>query len=184
VAITWGTSPASAADDDSRVQAIFQRLERASLTVCENIDDNGKSTSCGDDVSIIKSVNYDAWSRDGRITLTSKLVENSSDDELAYVVAHELSHVILGHAGSSISNELEADYWGARIMIRSGFDAHASKGVLDRMQARRILGLPFSMLTHPANSRRLLTIERAINEESQQASAPPAIGDERLTARP
>lgn len=166
-----GTVPAAATTGDARVDAVAARLGTASLSVCENVEPDGAVTPCGGDISIVDSARYNAWAKAGRISLTSRLVNRSSDDELAFVIAHEMAHVILDHSGSSRKNELAADYWAAKLMFRSGFDANAASHVLARLQFRRVLGFPFSLLSHPSQSRRMESVRRALEEEAVLASA-------------
>lgn len=160
-----GSQLALAGAFDDRANSVVARLEAASLFMCEISSPSGDVTACGGEVSIIESGSYNAWSRGGRIFLTRRLVDHSTDDELAYVIAHEMAHVILEHPKSSNKNELEADYWSARLMNRANFDVNAAKKVLSRGQFRRILGFPFSLFSHPSNSRRLRTIGIALEED-------------------
>ena len=163
---------ATASTLEGRGSSIATRLDAASLFMCEISAPSGEVATCGGEISIVESGSYNAWSKGGRVYLTRRLVDVSSDDELAYVMAHEMVHVILEHSQSSIRNELEADYWAAKIMNRAHFDANAAKTVLSRGQFRRILGFPFSLLSHPSNSRRLRTIRRALDEDMAFNRAP------------
>lgn len=151
---------------ENRFDSVAGNIFSASTEFCENFESSGEVTSCVRDILIVETSSYNAWARSGRIFITRRLVEVSSEDELAYVIAHELAHVVLGHSGSSIRNEIAADYLAARIMRRSGFDVSAAKTVLARLQTRRILGFPFSLLTHPPSSRRLRAIDQAVNDEA------------------
>lgn len=150
---------------DGRVREISSRLSDASLSLCQSVDLDGEISPCADDVTVVRKSRYNAWSNNGRIFLTSALVKNSNDDELAFAVAHEMMHCILNHSGSSVKNELEADYWAAKVMSRAGYDAFAARSVLSRFQVNRVLGFPFSMFTHPSNSRRMKAISGALVEE-------------------
>jgi hypothetical protein len=150
---------------EDRVREISNRISEASLSICESVDSDGSVSPCANEISVVRRSNYNAWSKHGRIFLTSTLVKQSTDDELAFAVAHEMMHCILDHSGSSVKNELEADYWAARLMARSGYDAFAAKSVLARFKINRILSFPFSMFTHPATSRRMKAISGALIEE-------------------
>ena len=170
-ALLFAAAPAAAEASDARVDAVAAKLDTASLSVCENVEPDDTVTSCGGEITIVDSPRYNAWAKAGRISLTSRLVNLSSDDELAFVIAHEMAHVMLDHSGSSRNNELVADYWAAKLMFRSGFDANAAERVLARLQTRRVLGFPFSLISHPGPSRRMQTVRRALEEESGLASA-------------
>lgn len=164
--LAFSVAIAEAQTYDQRVDQLSRKLYDASTSICEIVEPDSTVTSCGGEISIVKGSSYNAWAQNGQISLTRRLVDLSSDDELAFVIAHELAHVILGHPGSSIHNELEADYWAAKIVMRSGFVASSAKTALARLQTRRILGFPFSLLSHPANSRRMRTINQSIQEET------------------
>lgn len=61
-----------------------------------------------------------------------------SDSELAYVVGHELGHIIQQRAGGlrvwhPSNGELDADVWGALFSLASGFDAYAAAGALSKL---------------------------------------------------
>ncbi|HYZ48710.1 MAG TPA: M48 family metallopeptidase, partial [Sphingomonas sp.] len=97
-------------------------------------------------------------SSDGaRITVSAEIVEFAqSDDELALVMAHELSHNILGHnrgyaaqriAGTDLSgargrdHEREADRWALYLLARAGYDPGVAPGFWRRWGPRTDLGI-------------------------------------------
>jgi Zn-dependent protease with chaperone function len=139
---------------------IAGKLALASLAMCEAYQPDGAITDCFGAIHITDSRAYNAYARNGAVYLTRGLVEQSSADELAFVIAHEQAHVILGHTGSTPARELEADRMAARMMRSAGFDPTAAAAPLARMETRRVLGFPFSLFTHPSAARRL----RAIGE--------------------
>jgi Zn-dependent protease with chaperone function len=169
-ALFAGITPAAALTGNARVDAIIERINLASLSSCEEYGPDGKVSPCGGEVSIVKSKRYNAWAKRGKISLTSKMVETSSDDELAYVIAHELAHTVLDHRGGRKQDELAADYWGASMMTRAGFDASAAGTVLARFQSKRRLGFSFALVnTHPSMGRRMREIARAQFDETMLA---------------
>jgi predicted Zn-dependent protease len=169
-ALLAGITPAAAFTGDARVDAIIERINAASLTSCEEYGPDGKASPCGGQITIVKSKRYNAWAKRGRISLTSKMVDASNDDELAYVIAHELAHTVLGHIGGRKQDELAADYWGATMMTRAGFDASAAGTVLARFQSKRRLGFSFALVnTHPSTRRRMREIARAQFAETMLA---------------
>jgi Peptidase family M48 len=165
VALSASSSMASAATTDMRVSNIYSMVGVASFFACEIHEVSGEVSPCASGVTIVGALTSNAWARGDRIYLTERIVRQCSDDELAFVIAHELSHIILEHKGSSIKNELEADTLAARLMYRSGFDVNSARTVLSRLQYARILGFPFSLFTHPANTRRLRAMGLALEEE-------------------
>ena len=114
-----------------------------------------------------------------------------SDDELAWVVAHEIAHNVLNHSqnarlramlnafvgatmGASAeasvplpqrSLEARADYVGAYIMARAGYDVHAIKQFWRRIE-RLSSGekRPEMDVTHPTTAERLVAFDMTLKE--------------------
>jgi len=127
----------------------------------------------------------------------------SLNDELGWVVAHEIAHNILSHsqnmqlqamlrafltargeefsmAGPVVqrpSLEVQADYVGAYLMARAGYDLSAIKRAwkrLERIEARQ--GRPKAELakTHPPTKERLAAFETTLQEiEAKRQSGEP-----------
>ena len=76
---------------------------------------------------------------DRRIRITTGMLRFlEQDDELAFVVAHEVSHILLGHAGafdgaSPGKAEAEADRLGIRIVSQAGFDTDIAARLPERL---------------------------------------------------
>ena len=114
-----------------------------------------------------------------------------SDDELAWVLAHEIAHNVLSHSqnaqlramlnaflgattGASPeasvpfqrrSLEAEADYVGAFIMARAGYDVQAIKQFWRRMESLRSgENTPEMDVTHPTTAERLTSFEITLKE--------------------
>jgi hypothetical protein len=119
-----------------------------------------------------------------------------SDSELAWLLAHEIAHNVLSHsqnarlglmlnaflgatAGASMtapvppaqrSLEAQADYVGAYIMARAGYDLQAIKQFWRRMENLRSGGnQPQMDVTHPTTAERLAALEMTL-EEIQEKS--------------
>jgi predicted Zn-dependent protease len=118
---------------------------------------------------------------DGRhVIVTTGIASLSrSRDEIAFVIAHELAHNILGHAsaghehgifGSSeaIRDEFQADSYAVRLMAKAGYDP--AGGISFLRNARRRLWWNVS-LTHPGFTRRIDNVTAAIRPGGP--SAPP-----------
>lgn len=111
---------------------------------------------CAGDPILTPRKRVDAWANGPTIILeggTERLL--SSDDELAWVIAHEAAHVFLGHSASSqdaarknadtrSAMERDADVMSVRLMLRAGYApeaaalaqpkiAHATRGPISRM---------------------------------------------------
>ncbi len=79
-----------------------------------------------------------AWARSNKVTVNDAMLRFvANDDELAFAISHEISHIILGHSGSfgrrSVSLEREADHVGLYLMARAGYDANRGIYLLVRM---------------------------------------------------
>ncbi len=83
----------------------------------------------------------------GNILITAGLIEScKSDDELAFVIAHELSHVLakdFENSGTSLTGsdgvpeselrEIRADMRAAHFVKKAGYDPYASIRILGRL---------------------------------------------------
>lgn len=95
---------------------------------------------------------------DGTIVLSAGLVSSAmTDDEVAFIIAHEASHIIAGDqspalagADTPLEREMEADASAVYIMKRAGFDPAASVEILSRLSEKddiksRILAISRSL---------------------------------------
>ena len=127
----------------------------------------------------------------------------SSDDELGWVIAHEIAHNILSHSQNmklqamlraflaargeesvSAGNmpprpslESKADYVGAYLMARAGYDLSAIKRVWERLQrieAQQGSRRPGLAESHPPTKERLAAFEVTLREiETKRQTAEP-----------
>lgn len=109
---------------------------------------------CPSQVHLARSAQRNAYADGRHVFLTTGVVDKlRSDDELAFLIAHEMAHNILGHAaimrsdavkhgigrtlgrsGSVIrGTEREADQLGGQLMLAAGFDPLAGIQVLRRL---------------------------------------------------
>jgi Zn-dependent protease with chaperone function len=121
-----------------------------------------------------------------------------SDDELAFVIGHELSHNILGHRdfldsthtarglfaglggnGARLRDtERQADYLGVYLLAWAGYDPHAAASFWRRMDHADPLGSLLSDGTHPGNGVRVRALERAAAEiDAARAAGRPVSPD-------
>lgn len=132
-------------------------------------------------------------SADGHVvTITQGIADfAASDDELAFVIAHELSHNILGHRvfldathtgrglfagfgdnGARLRDtERQADYLGVYLLAWAGYDPHAAAGFWRRMEHADPLGSLLSDGTHPGNAVRVRALVRAAAEIDAERAA-------------
>jgi hypothetical protein len=114
-----------------------------------------------------------------------------SEDELAWVLAHEIAHNVLSHAqdarlrsmlnaflaatvgvsattSASVpqrSLEAQADYIGSYVMARAGYDLQAIKQLWRRMEGVSSRPLsPEMAMTHPTTAERLAAFEATLKE--------------------
>lgn len=111
----------------TRVKDIFSRLTRV-----ESFLRNSETPR----ISIEPNTRPNAFVRDSKeVVITAaalEVVESSS--ELAFILAHELSHIALGHLSpGSPADELQADRLALSLVRRAGFDPCASLVVLARL---------------------------------------------------
>lgn len=101
------------------------------------------------------------------------LVETPS--EFAFVLAHELAHVVLHHAdrespkeaGTMIRREIEADAYAMKLLRERGFDPGAGLSVLSKL---REFGRENGALlehSYPSLSVRFKVLDRTLNGQSE-----------------
>ncbi|MFM5908276.1 MAG: M48 family metalloprotease [Novosphingobium sp.] len=101
------------------------------------------------------------------------LYETRNDDEAAFVLAHELSHLVLGHqqrrkqAGKSrkvtLETEREADRLAAWLMANAGYDAATAPAFLRRRGAKGLAAL-FPEGSHDSAPARARLVEAELAE--------------------
>ncbi|MBB5986122.1 M48 family metalloprotease [Sphingobium lignivorans] len=143
---------------------------------------------CGGRFAVQARSDLNAWS-DGRyVAVTTRMMDFAADDqELAFVVAHEMAHNILKHAeqssgvtrllaqfavgaGKIKKSELAADELGVELFARAGYDLSAPERILRRAAKSLWWNIAF---THPGTTRRVEQINATI-VRLHQADAPPA----------
>lgn len=100
------SSVKSAAQAHDLVEAIHFKIFKPVKELCEieEIDDK----ECKWSISIIRSPEFNAYaSRGNKITLTSGIIDSlSSEDELAFIIAHEIGHHLYDHVDKNFRNTL------------------------------------------------------------------------------
>lgn len=157
----WAQSGMSLSDGP-RVEKIFRALESGSMDVCKYVHHNSYETSCaGPSPKFTNSIST-ARLKSGIIEISETFSKSLDDDELAFVISHEISHKILQHQKSSHTNEISADILAIKIMAVSGFNPRASIKVLRKGNISWILNFPFSLISHPNSSTRIKNISSVI----------------------
>ncbi len=106
-----------------------------------------------------------------RIVVTSGLLRQvESDDQLAFIIAHEIGHALLRHVGGSRPDkEASADYFAAYLAARAHFDPAAGAEYFSRFTAHNPGALVTS--THPSSPERSLAVLRAVREIQEKRRA-------------
>lgn len=125
---------------------------------------------CGGRPVMIPAGHFNAWSDGKYVAVTSRLMTEVADDaELAFVVAHEMSHNILHHqeqlqgrsgllaefgfgSGRVKDTEIAADTLAVGLLANAGYDLEAPARFLALAARKR----PFDLaITHPGLKRRI-----------------------------
>lgn len=126
--------------------------------------------TCRFDIELTQSQRVGAYAMGGGITITKGMLWFARGDELAFVVAHELVHVIrehrrmMGKFGVRQRDvEAEADYMGLYIMARAGYEIGTASRFWRRIAAYfpRFGG---SGRTHPSTSYRFVAMRKTVAE--------------------
>ena len=143
-------------DASERIQEIYKRLKKVTL------DSEGLADTIR--VSKIKK-GENAWVFiTGQIFVTQELINNSSDDEIALILGHEIAHYQLRHTHPLLSEsdreqkyqEYHSDLIGVYYAKRAGYDACASINVFKRRLKNE--GVRFSN-SHPSLLLRIYYLE-------------------------
>jgi Zn-dependent protease with chaperone function len=125
--------PAESGFSTSLLREVYNRLEspRAALRM-----------RTAPSLAVVQSTVPSASILADKITISSALVEMAHDEsEIAFVLAHELGHKLLGHTEAasflgipaSSSAEAEADRVALELMTGSGFNPAAAPEILERL---------------------------------------------------
>ena len=131
---------------------------------------------CGGKLTLTNSATSNAWA-DGRNVLitTGMTAMSKNDDEIAFVVAHEMAHNILGHGGgksqkrgifgggSVRKSEIDADDYAVELMSKGGY--RPAGGIAFLENARKRMWWSFS-LDHPGFGRRIAIVNAAMERSA------------------
>lgn len=123
---------------------------------------------CGGELSLVNSNEQNAWSDGSRVAITTGMLRMAhSEDEVAFVVAHEMAHNMLGHSRSGASlifgarrSEIAADQMAVGLMTYAGYQAESGVSFLET--ARRKYWWSIS-LDHPGFGTRIRAVTAAIS---------------------
>lgn len=130
------------------------------------------SYGCGGKLTLSASDTKNAWADGRNVLVTTGMTGLSrSDDEIAFVIAHEMAHNILGHvgdngakrgifgSGSKRKGEIAADDYAVELMSNAGY--RPAGGIAFLQNARRRMWWSFS-IDHPGFGKRIATVNAAI----------------------
>ena len=173
-------------DSDAFAEALSQRA----LTL-RDVEGRVREVSvtprdeCGYNVRLRMSSDINAFATGRSMTVTSGMLKfTESDEELAFIIGHELAHNTMGHVRKIIANyvltlggtrfarpfESEADYVGLYYLARAGYSMDGVEDVWRRLA----LVSPRSTSkakTHPTSSERFLRIAAAREEIAAKREA-------------
>jgi hypothetical protein len=139
---------------------------------------------CGGNVVLSNSSGLNAWSDGRQVVVTTAMMEQTAnDDELAFIIAHEMAHNILGHASSHTESlglfgllgfgssqvkrmEMDADSYAVPLMSAAGYSADA--GITFLETARRHMWWSDLSLDHPSFGHRIKIVQAAIGRLQQR----------------
>lgn len=131
---------ASDADLKHRLIKTGAGLMRANAELCparrEIITATERFDICANKVGLESSPVKNAHTNGQTILVTTAMIDALSDDELAFIIAHELAHSVAGHDienGSYPAAELEADRIALFLMARAGFHLPAADNALQKL---------------------------------------------------
>ena len=127
---------------------------------------------CGGKLTLSNSQTSNAWADGRNVLITTAMTGLSrNDDEIAFVIAHEMAHNMLGHVGDKggkrgifgsgrvRKGEIAADAFAVELMSTGGYQPAAGIAFLEN--ARRRIWWSFS-LDHPRFGRRIAVVNAAI----------------------
>ena len=105
------------------------------------------------------------WTPRGVTISTGMLDLLDSDDQLAFVLSHEIAHMIIdrGH-GKPKQIERNADYLGCYLSARAGFEIAELPSFWRRWAALVPFGITSLQATHPGTPERALLLEATVEE--------------------
>ena len=189
--------PFTAPRAHARADAILDLLDRAAARpVTLTVLRGGTATSlrivpspaCPSRVHLARSNQRNAFADGTHVFLTTGLVARlHSDDELAFFIAHERAHNILGHAavmrGDTVRRglgrtlgrsgeiirgvERDADMLAGRMMLAAGYDPVAGIGALVRMDDGIDRGLGGLFAEHAAPKDRVAAMRALVQAQAR-----------------
>lgn len=138
-----GTHQARPSAGPDRLADVAARLDLALADVCDcrsrPVAGRAMLKVCGYPIKIETMEELQASTNGRRVRITTGMLRFfAHEDELAFVLAHELSHILLGHAGafnglSPRAVEVEADRLGIQIVSKADFNTEIAAKFPERL---------------------------------------------------
>jgi hypothetical protein len=132
----------------------------------------------------------------GNIYVFSKMVNEFTDDELAYVIGHEIGHLENLHLLENVQkinllgdyskwydflgdpltqkDEKEADYAGVYLAHKAGYDPRAALTVLKKIDnATRVFKIPKILCSHPPAKERIRCLDAYLDQVERRTKKSP-----------
>ena len=132
--------------------------------------------ACAFDADTTGDSRFNAYADGNKIVITRGLAAALTDDELAFVIGHELAHNALGHVAGTraaraaggealqayrIEAELAADRLGVQFMRAGGYNPAAAIVAIRKIAVDNPMSLVLRT-THPTTPERAVALEQAI----------------------
>ena len=156
--------------DLNKLNIIALRVYAANPFTCDRHNNiNYRAALCYRPIKISHAVSGIARSTPDTILINSNWLAKLNDDQIAFIIAHELAHHIndqspgLSSKMSSRESELRADLFAGFILKRASYDARQISNFLRSIEYRRILSFPLGTYRYPSYRSRRAVIEISQN---------------------
>jgi beta-barrel assembly-enhancing protease len=143
--------------------------------------ENDRGCAYSSQLTIQEEVNaFAASGLRGTFFTTAILRELERDEELAFVVGHELAHIIIERVADERSrgqeNEAQADYIGAYLAVRAGFPLdEEDMRVFDALALGDLSAIERTSRSHPVTAARAFALRQTLAEIEEKQSAGAAL---------
>lgn len=148
---------------------------------------------CGGKLTLSSSNQTNAWADGRNVLITTAMTAMSrSEDEIAFVIAHEMAHNILGHVGDTKGKrgifggkvkrgEIEADDFAVELMSNGGYQPAGGISFLETARRKMWWAISFD---HPGFGRRIAIVNAAIQRHAARDAAMAAAQKKGAAQRP
>lgn len=156
---------------------VSMTVKRADATLTTEL--TGEA-GCGGRIAYMPSGPVNAWSDGHYVAITKAMVDFArNDDELAFVIAHEMAHNLLHHAKLLPDSapilamfgigahrvkrtEIAADQFAVDLLLRTSFDPMRASDLFRRTKLADLLDMG---ITHPMGGRRIEIVKEEVSRQ-------------------